>query len=123
MKKTRQQFKSRIKESPETENWHNDVGGFNDGWTTYGKYNFDGLSDAEKVELIVFAWNDIDLLPTSKAIAKTLEIEVKKVRKLIKSARENELIKNTPAFSEDTGLLCGSGYELNKNFKQLHYFN
>lgn len=120
MQKTRKDFETRIKQSPESEGWYNWEGGFFDGYSEYGKYNFDGLSDAEKVELIVFAWNDIDLLPTSKTIAKTLEIEVREARKLIKTAREEGLIKNTPAFSEHTGLVCGSGYELTKNFSQLY---
>lgn len=117
----RQDFESRIIQAPESEYWYNELIGANDGWTEYGKYNFDGLPDAEKVELIVFAWNDIDYLATTKKIAKSLGIGIKEAKKAIKEAKANGLIKVMPAFSENTGLLCGSGYELAKNFYCLYH--
>lgn len=100
-------FDSRIKEVPFSMTWKNTIGGFKDGIRDDGIINYDGLSDVDKLKLYVYAWNKGGYLPRKKGILRTFGWTNYRLQKLIKEA---SVIRSKPTFSEDTGLISGSGY-------------
>lgn len=106
-------FSSRVKEYPMYYSWVNSLGGFKDSIREEGIINFDGLTEAEQLCLYVYAWNKSGILPGKKGILKFFKWSNYKLQKVIKSL--NGDIKTSPTFSEHTGLISGSGYELTTN--------
>lgn len=101
-------FDSRIEEKPFYTSWTNSYGNFKDSIREEGKIDYDGLDDYQKLCLYVYAWNESDILPSKKGLLKRFGWTNYKLQKLIKQL--NGLITTRPAFSEETGLLSGSGY-------------
>ena len=98
-------FDSRIIEKPYHCRW-------GDGAIDYcqdkGKINYEGLSDAQKLCLYVYAWNTADVCPGKKGILKTFGWTNYKLQKLIIELKGK--IASEPTFSEYNGLLSGRGY-------------
>lgn len=101
-------FDGRIEEKPFYTSWTNSYVNFKDSIREEGKIDYNGLNDYQKLCLYVYAWNDSDILPSKKGILKSFGWTNYKLQKLIKQL--NGLITTRPAFSEETGLLSGSGY-------------
>jgi hypothetical protein len=103
-------YGSRVKEYPHYQSWINSFGGFKDSIRENGVIDFEGLPENEQLCLYVYAWNKSGFLPGKKGIIKFFKWTNYKLQKIIKSL--NGKIKTSPTFSEDTGLISGSGYEL-----------
>ena len=100
----------RIKEYPLYDSWFNKDCGFNDSVRNEGILDYSGLNDHEKLCLYVFAWNtcSASIVPRRKAVEKKFGWSRSKVQRMF---REIPRLTVVPAFDENTGLLCGSGYE------------
>jgi hypothetical protein len=96
----------RIIEKPSYTSWHN--GQFRDSIKNEGQIDYEGLSDLQKLFLYIYAWNKSYISPSKKGILKKFGWTNYRLQKLIK--KSNGLITTGPTFSDETGLLTGSGY-------------
>lgn len=101
-------FDSRIEEKPFYKSWTNGCGNFKDSISEEGKVNYDGLNNAQKLCLYIYAWNESDILPSKKGLLKRFGWTNYRLQKIIKQL--NGLVVTRPSFNEETGLLSGSGY-------------
>ncbi len=99
---------ARIEEKPFYVSWCGNGDNSGDSITEEGKINYDGLKDAQKLCLYIFAWNKSEILPSRYGVLKRFSWTNYKLQKIIKSLKG--LIITEPTFSECTGLLSGRGY-------------
>ena len=103
-------FKDRVKEKPYYTSW--DYDGGTDSIDEKGIIDYDGLSDAYKMLLYVYAWNISEICPFRRCVMKNFGWTAYKVGKLFKQLKEEGLIESVATFSERTGMISGRGYQL-----------
>jgi len=103
---TEQEMKSRITENPYYDSWQNKTCGFKDSIHEEGVINYEGLSDADKLRLYVYAWNQSEILPRKKGILKKFGW----TESYFNSVRKEAGLTLAPAYDGETGLLKGCGY-------------
>jgi len=103
---TQSEMDSRIKELPYYMSWENSAG-FNDSIRETGEIDYSGLTDPQKLFLYVYAWNCRGICPRKKGISKLFGWTNYKIQK---TYRQTDFLSITGTFSEDTGLITGSGY-------------
>jgi hypothetical protein len=77
-----------------------------------GKINYDGLTDAEKMYLYVYAWNLSERCPFRRSIMKQFGWTSYKVQKLFRELKEFGM-ESVPTFNEHDLMLNGRGYMIN----------
>jgi hypothetical protein len=83
--------------------------------TEEGKINYDGLTDAEKMYLYVYAWNLTEKCPFRRSVMKHFGWTSYKVQKLFKELKQFGM-DSVPTFKEDDLKLCGRGYMVDTYF-------
>lgn len=103
---TQSDMDSRIKELPSYMSWENPAG-FKDSIRESGNIDYTELTDPQKLFIYVYAWNCKGICPRKKGICKTFGWTNYKIQK---TYRETDYLTVTGTFSEETGLITGSGY-------------
>lgn len=108
---TKQEMKERIKEQPYYVGWENETGA--DCLRSDGIIDYEGLSDADKFILYAYAWNiSGGVCVSRRSVMKVFGWTAYKTGKLFKELKAQKKIECVATFSENTGLLCGRGYEV-----------
>lgn len=103
-------FKDRVKERPYYIAWDCDSG--TDSINDEGKIDYEGLDDAYKMLLYIYAWNISELCPYRRSVMKKFGWTAYKVGKLFKTLKAEGLIESVATFSEITGMISGRGYQI-----------
>lgn len=78
--------------------------------------DFSGLSDAEKLALFVYQYDNDDMVVFARTIANYFGWSRYKIRKLRNQINKNPncnyYIDISPCFSEEDGLIAGNGYQI-----------
>jgi hypothetical protein len=112
MNETILSLKDRVKEKPYYTDWDCCYGGGTDSITEEGKIDYEGLDDAKKMLLYVYAWNLSEICPGRRSVMKKFGWTAYKVGQLFKSLKAQRLIESVATFSERTGVLNGRGYRV-----------
>ncbi len=122
MKLTLQDLEERVLEKPFFIQWDMPelYGGDHDSIREAGNINYEGLSGAEKMLLYIYAWNMNEFCPTKRSVMQEFGWTAYKVSKLYRELKPYG-ITCLPLVSEETGLLCGTGYHINMG--RGYYFN
>lgn len=108
MKLTLQGLKERVIQTPSYDEW--EFGdSVKDSYYEEGQLNFDGLTDAEKMFLYVYAWNLTEKCPFRRSVMKKFGWTSYKVQKLFRELKEYGM-ESVPTFSESDLKLSGRGY-------------
>jgi hypothetical protein len=103
-------FKDRVKEKPYYTDW--DYDGGTDSINEEGKIDYEGLDDAYKMLLYIYAWNLSELCPYRSSVMKKFGWTAYKVGKLFKVLKAESVIESVATFSERTGMISGRGYQI-----------
>jgi hypothetical protein len=103
-------FKDRVKEKPYYTDW--DYDGGTNSINEEGKIDYDGLDDAYKMLLYIYAWNLSELCPYRSSVMKKFGWTAYKVGKLFKVLKAEGVIESVATFSERTGMISGQGYQI-----------
>ena len=106
------EFEKRIKEFPSYLSWNDGI--YIDSISNDGVIDYAGLSDQEKILLYVYAWNKSEICPFKRSVMQKFKWSSYKVSKLFRELKGKGLIYCVPTFSEDSGLLNGTGYMINR---------
>jgi hypothetical protein len=112
MKLTILELKERIIQTPYFDEWEfdNNVNSICDK----GEINFEGLTDAEKMFLYVYAWNLSERCPFKRSVMKRFGWTSYKVQKLFRELKEYGM-DCVPTFREYDLMLSGRGYMINES--------
>ena len=108
-----EQIKKRIISRPVHSQWYNrDIKAY-DSNTDEGLFDFKGMSIEEQIVIYVYAWNMTDYGVSKKRLLKYFSLTAYRLSKILKTELKG-VVESLPCFSEDTGLLCGKAYFINK---------
>lgn len=108
---SRLEMKKRIKEAPSSYYWQYGDGTY-DGFSDEPVIDYIGMDDAQKMLIYVYSWNRIDLCVRKKRVMKAFGWTSYKVSKLFRQLKVDMQIECVVTFSENTGLINGSGYQI-----------
>jgi len=111
---TEEQIKNRIIKRPVHSYWFNRDINSHDSHTEEGEYNFKDTSIGEQIVIYVYAWNMGDYGVSKKRILKYFGITGYRLRKILNGEIKG-IIEALACFSEDTELICGKAYFVNKH--------